>query len=170
MKVNEEQQNLSQNQTDDSNRAKENKSDDNSKDKNWYDYDRADSGIVVKIGPFRLFYQNYYTAISLSLDVLVGTLYFTGSILSLFDQTAQYSTYLFILGGFLFVARPVVKLIDNFRHYARSERRKAFEENYFNRNQFFGIKHYNDLPSDDDSEENLGQEYHGEYYHDKNSQ
>lgn len=137
---------------------------DKQKQKQWYDIENADSDVIVKLGPLRLYYQNYYTIISLSLDILVGILYFVGAILFLFESTTQLGTYLFVIGGFFFFARPVIKLIDNFRHYALSYEKRERDEDYFDDDHFFEVKHSDDQPLTNDSSNCLGEEYYNEYY------
>lgn len=133
-------------------------------DSEWYDWDQnADRDVVIKIGPLRLYYPNYYSLVSLSLDIFVGILYFTGSLLFLSNATMMYGTILFIIGGFFFFMRPVVKLYDNFRQYNKVGLKREKDDEEFDDDKFIDVIYSEEVPEESD-EENQVDDYYAEYY------
>lgn len=59
--------------------------------------------VVVKTGRFRIYFQNYYTIISLGNDLLTGGLYFIGSLANLLDAPELVGQLMYIAGGFFLV-------------------------------------------------------------------
>ncbi|MER2064224.1 MAG: YrhK family protein, partial [Alkalibacterium sp.] len=55
-----------------------------------------DEDIIVKAGGFRVYFQNYYTIISLANDLFTGILYLAGSLVQTFTDMTQLGSYLYI--------------------------------------------------------------------------
>lgn len=72
-----------------------------------------DRDVIVKIGRFRVYFQNYYTIISLINDILTGVLYLSGSILAAFTNFDRVSMYLYIFASFFLLMRPILKIMNN---------------------------------------------------------
>lgn len=86
--------------------------------------------IEIKTGRFRLYFQNRYTLISLTNDILTGIFYLIGSIATLTPIPDIYGTYLYLIGGFFLTARPILKIFHNVFIYddvklAEKEEREA---------------------------------------------
>lgn len=69
--------------------------------------------IIVKVGRFRFYFQNYYTIISLSNDLLLGGLYTIGSLIMVFEGPQWISQYTYLAGSFFMLMRPVLKIFRN---------------------------------------------------------
>lgn len=80
--------------------------------------------VIVKMGKIRLYFQNYYTIVSLTNDILTGTLYLTGSIMQLYFDMHFWGMNLFILASILLLMRPILKILHNVHIYSRQEYRK----------------------------------------------
>ncbi|WP_277631192.1 YrhK family protein [Atopococcus tabaci] len=65
--------------------------------------------VVVKTGRFRIYFQNYYTVISLGNDLLTGGLYFIGSLANLLEAPDLVGQLMYIAGGFFLLMRPILK-------------------------------------------------------------
>lgn len=77
--------------------------------------------VVLKIGRFRLYFQNYYTIISLSNDLLTGLLYFMGSLANLLGANPLVGQIMYILGGFFLLMRPIIRIIRNVFIYNKEQ-------------------------------------------------
>ncbi|WP_161878777.1 YrhK family protein [Alkalibacterium sp. MB6] len=85
--------------------------------------------LIIKVSNFRLYFQNYYTLVSLLNDLLTGLLYLAGSILQLFTDYGDIGMYLYLFGGFFLLMRPVLKIAHNVFFYKEEEyRRKVLGE------------------------------------------
>ena len=80
-----------------------------------------DRDVIVKVGKFRLYFQNYYTIISLTNDILTGILYLAGSILSAFTDFERVPMYLYIFASFFLLMRPILKIMNNVFLYDEQE-------------------------------------------------
>lgn len=80
--------------------------------------------VVMKVGRFRFYFQNYYTIISLTNDLLTGLLYFIGSLSSLLGADPMIGQIMYILGGFFLLMRPIIRIIRNVFIYNKEQ----FEE------------------------------------------
>lgn len=80
-----------------------------------------DRDVIVKAGGFRLYFQNYYTLVSLINDLLTGTLYLTGSLLAAFTDYEQLSMYLYIFASFFLLMRPILKIVNNVFIYGEED-------------------------------------------------
>lgn len=133
-------------------------------DSNWYNWnENADRDVVIKIGPLRLYYPNYYSLVSLSLDIFVGILYFIGSLLFLSEKTMAIGSILFVIGGFFFFMRPVVKLLDNFRQYNQVGLKREKDDQEFDDNKFIDVIYSEEVPEEQE-EDNQIDDYYAEYY------
>lgn len=71
-----------------------------------------DEDVVVKVGGFRIYFQNYYTIISLSNDLLTGVLYLSGSLVQTFTEMDRLGMYLYIFASFFLLMRPILKIVQ----------------------------------------------------------
>ena len=76
-----------------------------------------DEDIIVKVGKYRFYFQNYYTIISLANDMLTGSLYFIGSLSNLLGANPMVGQILYILGGFFLLMRPILRILRNIFFY-----------------------------------------------------
>lgn len=113
--------------------------------------------IEIKSGRFRLYFQNRYTLISLTNDILTGIFYIIGSLATLTDIPDIYGTYLYLVGGVFLTARPILKIFHNVFIYDDEKLAKQEEEQEKQEEQS-DTKEGN---KDSDEEDN---EYNEEYY------
>lgn len=86
--------------------------------------------IIVKTGHFRVYFQNYYTLISLINDIFTGVLYLTGSLVQTFTDFETAGSYMFIFASFFLLMRPVLKILHNVFLYREEEyQEKVLGEN-----------------------------------------
>ena len=115
--------------------------------------------IEIKSGRFRFYFQNRYTLIALTNDILTGIFYMIGSLTSITPIPDFYGTYFYLIGGFFLTARPILKIFHNVFIYddeklAKKEEQEAKEKEA-------------DEEENDPEEE---QEYNEEYYGRDNNQ
>lgn len=77
--------------------------------------------VIVKTGHFRIYFQNYYTMISLINDIFTGVLYLTGSLIQTFTDFGTLGNYLFIFASFFLLMRPILKILHNVFIYSEEE-------------------------------------------------
>lgn len=123
--------------------------------------------IEIKTGRFRLYFQNRYTLISLTNDILTGIFYMIGSLATLTPIPDVYGTYLYLIGGVFLTARPILKIFHNVFIYddeklAQKEEQEAKEKEEKEKAEAEADK------EDNDPEEE--QEYNEEYYGRDNDQ
>lgn len=121
--------------------------------------------IEIKTGRFRLYFQNRYTLISLTNDILTGIFYIIGSLATLTPIPDVYGTYLYLIGGVFLTARPILKIFHNVFIYddeklAQKEEQEAKEKEEKEKAEV-------DKEDNDPEEE---QEYNEEYYGRDNDQ
>lgn len=80
--------------------------------------------IIVKTGHFRVYFQNYYTLISLINDLFTGILYLSGSLIQTFTTYTSLGNYLFIFASFFLLMRPILKILHNVFLYREQEYRE----------------------------------------------
>jgi hypothetical protein len=80
--------------------------------------------VIIKVGNFRLYFQNYYTLISLVNDLLLGAMYLSGSLIQAFTTQDRLGMYLFIFAGFFLLMRPVIRIVHNVYLYKEHEYRR----------------------------------------------
>ncbi len=114
--------------------------------------------IEIKTGRFRLYFQNRYTLISLTNDILTGIFYMIGSLATLTPIPDVYGTYLYLIGGFFLTARPILKIFHNVFIYDDEKLAQKEEQE---------AKEKNEKEENDPEEE---QEYNEEYYGRDNDQ
>lgn len=83
------------------------------------DYKAED--LIVKVGKFRFYFQNYYTIISLVNDILIGALYVTGSIMSIMNGPEWIRQWTYLAGAVFMLMRPILKIIRNIFIYDQQE-------------------------------------------------
>jgi hypothetical protein len=93
-----------------------------------------DEDVVVKVGGFRIYFQNYYTIVSLTNDLLTGGLYLSGSLVQTFTEMERVGMYLYIFASFFLLMRPVLRIIKYVYFYDKDEYEKQVlgdaEENF----------------------------------------
>lgn len=86
--------------------------------------------VIVKMGHFRIYFQNYYTLISLINDIFTGVLYLTGSLTQTFTDFETAGSYMFIFASFFLLMRPILKILHNVFLYREEEyQEKVLGEN-----------------------------------------
>lgn len=113
--------------------------------------------IEIKSGRFRLYFQNRYTLISLTNDILTGIFYMIGSLATLTPIPDVYGTYLYLIGGFFLTARPILKIFHNVFIYddeklAQKEEQEAKEKEE---------KEADEEENDPEEEQEYNEEYYG---------
>lgn len=83
------------------------------------DYKAED--LIVKVGKFRFYFQNYYTIISLINDILIGALYVTGSIMSIINGPEWIRQWTYLVAAVFMLMRPILKIIRNIFIYDQQE-------------------------------------------------
>lgn len=83
-----------------------------------------DEDMIIKVGTFRLYFQNYYTIISLANDIATGGLYLAGSLTQTFTNHERIGMYLYIFASFFLLMRPVIRIIHNVYLYKENQYRK----------------------------------------------
>lgn len=77
--------------------------------------------LIVKVGKFRFYFQNYYTIISLVNDILLGALYVIGSIASIMNGPQWLRQWSYLAGAVFMLMRPILKIIRNVFIYDKQE-------------------------------------------------
>lgn len=77
--------------------------------------------VIVKTGKIRLYFQNYYTILSLGNDLLLGGLYFLGSLVTVFNGPEWVRQYSYLAGAFFMLMRPLLKIFRNVFIYRENE-------------------------------------------------
>lgn len=85
--------------------------------------------VIVKFGKYRFYFQNYYRIISLVNDLLLGTLYFGGSLSNLLDGPKILGQVLFLTGSFFLIMRPVLKLLHTIYFYNENKLEESKKKN-----------------------------------------
>lgn len=73
--------------------------------------------IIIEIGKYRFYFQNYYRIISLTNDFLLGVLYFAGSLSNLLGGPKILGQILFLTGSFFLIMRPILKILRSIYFY-----------------------------------------------------
>ncbi|MDN6296361.1 MAG: YrhK family protein, partial [Alkalibacterium sp.] len=82
-------------------------------------YERED--LIVKLGKFRFYFQNYYTIVSLVNDILIGSLYLLGSITSVLEGPQWIQKWSYLAGALFLLMRPILKIVRNIFIYNKKE-------------------------------------------------
>lgn len=77
--------------------------------------------IIVKAGNFRVYFQNYYSIISLGNDLFTGILYLSGSLIQTFTDFMTVGMYLYIFASFFLLMRPILKIMHSVFVYSEEE-------------------------------------------------
>lgn len=80
-----------------------------------------DEDVVVKVGKLRIYFQNYYTIISLVNDVLLGGLFLIGSIATLLNAAGWIRQWSYLIGSLFMLMRPILKILRNVFIYDKEE-------------------------------------------------
>ncbi|WP_208560945.1 YrhK family protein [Marinilactibacillus kalidii] len=80
--------------------------------------------VIIKVGNFRLYFQNYYNIISLANDLLTGGLYLSGSLVQAFTNLERIGMYLYIFASFFLLMRPVIRIVHHVFLYRENEYRE----------------------------------------------
>lgn len=80
--------------------------------------------IIVRAGKFRVYFQNYYTIISLGNDLFTGILYLAGSLIQTFTDLETIGMYTYIFASFFLLMRPILKIMHSVFIYREDEYRK----------------------------------------------
>ncbi len=113
--------------------------------------------IEIKSGRFRLYFQNRYSLISLTTDLLTGIFYVIGSIASLTPIPDIYGTYLYLVGAIFLTARPILKIFHNIFIYddkkiAEREEQKDTEDEEYNED-YYGEDNDEEYKEEEEEEE-----------------
>ena len=87
-----------------------------------------DKDIILEVGKLRIYFQNSYVIISLINDVLLGGLFFIGSLATLLNAAEWIRQWSYLVGAFLMVMRPVLKILRNIFIYDKDEFQKKVSE------------------------------------------
>ncbi|MCC5896267.1 MAG: YrhK family protein [Alkalibacterium sp.] len=91
-------------------------------EKKEHDYQPGkEEDIIVKAGNFRVYFQNYYTIISLGNDLFTGILYLSGSLVQTFTDLETVGMYLYIFASFFLLMRPILKIMHSVFIYREEE-------------------------------------------------
>lgn len=130
-----------------------------------------DEDVIVKAGGFRIYFQNYYTIISLGNDLLTGGLYFLGSLANLFGAPAIVGQLLYIAGGFFLLMRPILKIMHNVFIYDKEEYQEEVKDVAINEeDEEERSDERKSEESDEESEEESERGYNENYYGEEESQ
>lgn len=80
-----------------------------------------DKDIILKIGRLRIYFQNYYMIISLINDVLLGLLFFIGSVATLLNGPKWIKQWSYLIGALFMLMRPILKILGNIFIYDKEE-------------------------------------------------
>lgn len=80
-----------------------------------------DEDVVIKVGGVRVYFQNYYTIVSLTNDLLTGILYLSGSLVQTFTDMVRLGMYLYIFASFFLLMRPILRILQYVYLYNKQE-------------------------------------------------
>lgn len=135
--------------------------------------------VIVKAGRFRIYFQNYYTIISLGNDLFTGILYLTGSLVQTFTDLDTVGMYLYIFASFFLLMRPILKIMHNVFLYSEEEYRSKIlgEDTDKSEDRAEGdsekstkeveIKSNPDEDKNNSDKEEIEKEYNDDYYGDE---
>lgn len=103
-----------------------------------------DEDMIVKVGNFRLYFQNYYTIISLGNDLATGALYLIGSLTQAFTDADEIGNYLYIFASFFLLMRPIIRIVHNIYLYRENQYRRdvlgeKLDDGYYDDSEENGI-------------------------------
>ncbi|GEK90435.1 YrhK family protein [Alkalibacterium kapii] len=124
--------------------------------------------VIVKIGTFRIYFQNYYTIVSLINDLFTGGLYLIGSILQTFTEMKTLGQYLFIFAGFFLLMRPVLKIIHNVFFYEKKEHNEEESEDSKDNINKGEKSETSQNGTDSKKRKEINKSYNDDYYDTKN--
>lgn len=97
--------------------------------------------LIVKLGKFRFYFQNYYTMISLANDILLGSLYLIGSIASILNGPSWIQKWSYLAGAVFLLMRPLLKIIRNVFIYDEEEFKNKVSDIGFDGQELKGSEH-----------------------------
>ncbi|WP_225743415.1 YrhK family protein [Marinilactibacillus sp. Marseille-P9653] len=105
---------------------------------------QKDEDMIIKMGNFRLYFQNYYTIISLGNDIATGGLYLAGSLTQAFTNLERLGMYLYIFASFFLLMRPIIRIVHNVYLYSENQYRKdvlgeKMDDGYYDDSEENGI-------------------------------
>lgn len=77
--------------------------------------------IIIKTGKFRIYFQNYYTIIALGNDILLGGLFFMGSLTTLLSGPAWIRQWAYLIASFFMLMRPTLRILRNIFIYNKDK-------------------------------------------------
>ena len=86
---------------------------------------RSKEDMIIEVGRFNLYLQNFYSVLSLINDALIGVIYLSASIVAITGYSERLSQILYVAGGVFFSARPLINALENFR--VREDRKSNIE-------------------------------------------
>lgn len=133
-----------------------------------------DEDIILKTGNFRIYFQNYYTLISLINDLFTGALYLTASILQLFTDYSRLGMYMYLFGAVFLLMRPLLKIAHNIFLYKEDEYQSKVlgkdTEEEIRRGEGESdqptkeVEIKSDSQDKDDSDDEISKDYNEDYY------
>lgn len=122
---------------------------------------RKDEDMIVKVGKFRLYFQNYYTIISLGNDLATGTLYLIGSLTQAFTDADVIGNYLYIFASFFLLMRPIIRIIHNIYLYKENQYRRdilgeKLDDGYYDDSEENGISQNEQKQKEEKTTQNKG--------------
>ncbi|GEL68024.1 YrhK family protein [Marinilactibacillus psychrotolerans] len=122
---------------------------------------RKDEDMIVKLGNFRLYFQNYYTIISLGNDLATGALYLIGSLTQAFTDADRLGNYLYIFASFFLLMRPIIRIIHNIYLYKENQYRRdilgeKLDDGYYDDSEENGISQNEQKQKEEKATQNTG--------------
>ncbi|MFC6464280.1 YrhK family protein [Marinilactibacillus sp. GCM10026970] len=120
---------------------------------------RKDEDMIVKMGNFRLYFQNYYTIISLGNDIATGGLYLAGSLTQAFTNLERLGMYLYIFASFFLLMRPIIRIVHNVYLYSENQYRRdvlgeKMDDGYYDDSEENGIDQEDKEKREEKAEQN----------------
>lgn len=82
---------------------------------------KVERDVRIKLFGKVIYFRNAYHLLSLGNDILLGLLYFGGSIATVLGLPSMVGNILYLIGGFFFVMRPIINLTQNVHAYDYEE-------------------------------------------------
>ncbi|WP_051237803.1 YrhK family protein [Lacticigenium naphthae] len=78
-----------------------------------------DEDVIIKTRGIKFYFENYYSIISLVNDILIGLMYFVGSLGNLLGAPEIFGLILYILGAFFLLLRPLIRIFRKIWFYVK---------------------------------------------------
>lgn len=120
-----------------------------------------DEDMIIKVGTFRLYFQNYYTIISLANDIATGGLYLAGSLTQTFTSQQRVGMYLYIFASFFLLMRPIIRIVHNVYLYKENQYRKEvlgekLDDGYYDDSEENGMDPEDQKETEDNTDKETG--------------